>query len=98
MKQAAKRIGVELNAAPHSARKTYAVETFKDGGLPAVQRELQHDRISTSMLYAFSDMLQNGGRPAQVQDCGDLEQLAELIAEKVAVKICHILNKNKTPC
>ena len=37
MKKAAALIGVKLNAAPHSARKTYAVEMFKDKGLERTQ-------------------------------------------------------------
>lgn len=85
MKNAAKLLGVQLNAAPHSARKTYAVETFKDKGLDAVQRELQHDRLSTTMLYAFSDML-TGNESKKDVFCfsmSDIEDLATLIAEKV---------------
>ena len=85
MKMAARRLGVELNAAPHSARKTYAVEMFRDKGLEQTQRELQHDRISTTMLYAFSDML--CGSQHQTQDIVDMDTFAEIIAEKVAEKL-----------
>lgn len=85
MKMAARRLGVELNAAPHSARKTYAVEMFRDKGLEQTQRELQHDRISTTMLYAFSDML--CGAQHQTQDIVDMDAFAEIIAEKVAEKL-----------
>lgn len=85
MKMAAHRLGVELNAAPHSARKTYAVEMFKDKGLEQTQRELQHDRISTTMLYAFSDML--CGTEHKTQDIVDMDAFAEIIAEKVVEKL-----------
>lgn len=85
MKKAARRLGVELNAAPHSARKTYAVEMFRDKGLEQTQRELQHDRISTTMLYAFSDMLCNSQH--QTQDIVDMDVFAEIIAEKVTEKL-----------
>lgn len=85
MKMAARRLGVELNAAPHSARKTYAVEMFKDKGLEQTQKELQHDRISTTMLYAFSDML--CGAQHKPQDIADMDTFAEIIAEKVAEKL-----------
>ena len=57
VKKAAKILEIEGNIAPHSARKTYAVEKFKDGGLGTVKRELQHNDISTTMLYAFADYL-----------------------------------------
>lgn len=85
MKKAAKVCGVELNAAPHSARKTYAVELFKDGGLNTVQRELQHDRVTTTMLYAFSNLLTADNNAAACSV--DVEVLSELIADKVVEKL-----------
>ena len=85
MKKAAALMGIKLNAAPHSARKTYAVEMFKDKGLERTQKELQHDRISTTMLYAFSDML--CGTEHNTQDVLDMDTFAEIIAEKVAEKL-----------
>lgn len=85
MKKAARQLGIKLNAAPHSARKTYAVEMFRDKGLEQTQRELQHDRISTTMLYAFSDML--CGSQHQTQDIVDMDVFAEIIAEKVTEKL-----------
>ena len=85
MKKAAALMGVKMNAAPHSARKTYAVEMFKDKGLERTQRELQHDRISTTMLYAFSDML--CGAEHNTQNVVDMDTFAEIIAEKVAKKL-----------
>lgn len=95
MKKAAKVLGIELNAAPHSARKTYAVEVFKDRGLGAAQKELQHDRVSTTMLYAFSDMLSSNSTKnnKSVVNTTDLELFADLVAEKVVKK----LEKNKNP-
>lgn len=93
MKQAAKRMGVEVNAAPHSARKTYAVEVFNDRGLEAARTELQHDNINTTMIYAFSNILsknvKNGGFLLDNQY--DIDYLADKIAEKVA----KILEKKK---
>lgn len=85
MKKAAVLMGVKLNAAPHSARKTYAVEMFKDKGLEQTQKELQHDRISTTMIYAFSNML--CGAEHKTQDIVDMDAFAEIIAEKVAEKL-----------
>ena len=95
MKKAAAIMGVKLNAAPHSARKTYAVDVFRDRGLSAVQKELQHDRISTTMLYAFSDLLnenesKNDGFCISLKE---IEDFAELVAEKVVEK----LKKTKDP-
>lgn len=95
MKKAARVLDIELNAAPHSARKTYAVEVFKDRGLGAAQNELQHDRVSTTMLYAFSDMLSSNSTKnnKSVVNTTDLELFADLVAEKVVKK----LEKNKNP-
>lgn len=91
MKKAADVMGVELNAAPHSARKTYAVEVFQDRGLDAAQKELQHDRLSTTMLYAFSNMILQGNCDNSSQNAPnsiDLEEFATLIAKKV-VEFLH---------
>lgn len=89
MKKAAVLMGVKLNAAPHSARKTYAVEMFKDKGLEQTRKELQHDRMSTTMIYAFSDMLCESQR--KTQDIVDIEVFAEKVAEKVAQKLKKML-------
>lgn len=85
VKKAAKMLGIAENATCHSARKTYAVELFHNSGLPKVQKELQHDRVDTTMIYAFADML--GG---SVGSRIDVDALAELIAQKVYEKIAHL--------
>lgn len=85
MKQAARILGIELNAAPHSARKTYSVELFHDKGLAAAQKELQHDNISTTMLYVFSDILQKNAK--KTENTFDFDGFADLIAEKVVEKL-----------
>ena len=95
MKKAADLLGVKLNAAPHSARKTYAVELLHDKGIDAVQKELQHDRISTTMLYAFSNLLTDNANKKE-EICikmADIEELATIIA----IKVVDFLQK-KTPC
>lgn len=89
MKKAADIMGVKLNAAPHSARKTYAVEVFKDKGINAAQKELQHDRISTTMIYAFSNLLTENERKNDgfCISGEEIEHFADLIAEKVAKRL-----------
>lgn len=57
IKNAVVRCGVRRNVTPHTARKVYAVETFRKKGLNAVQEDLQHDRVTTSTLYAFADLI-----------------------------------------
>lgn len=51
--------GFAENVAPHSARKTFAVEDFRAHGFAHTQKALQHDSSGTTMLYAFADMLTN---------------------------------------
>lgn len=87
MKKAAAILGVKLNAAPHSARKTYAVEVFQDGGIERAQKELQHDRLSTTMIYCFSNLLTGKDKKKVNPEGVDLEAFAELIAEKVVKKM-----------
>lgn len=95
MKKAAAIMGVKLNAAPHSARKTYAVEVFKDKGISAAQKELQHDRMSTTMIYAFSNLLTDNVSKNDdfCISSEKIEGFADLIAEKVVER----LEKNKAP-
>lgn len=100
VKKACKELHVTENVGCHSARKTYAVEEFHEHGLPTVQKELQHDRLGTTMLYAFSDLL-----TADVKNCDigtDFEKLGDYIIEGVCARILplieeigQILTKNK---
>ena len=80
VRKACKEAGISEHASPHSARKTYAVRIFQADGLKAVQDELQHDSIETSMLYAFSNLL-SAGTPSE-PSAGSVEVLAELVADK----------------
>lgn len=52
---------------PHSGRKAYAVDLYQStGDLATVQRRLQHDNLSTTLLYALADHLaQQPGKPSK---------------------------------
>lgn len=85
VKRAVKRLKITENVSCHSARKTYAVEEFHEKGLPTVQKELQHDRADTTMLYAFSDLLT---REAKSPEIGyNFEELGNYIIEGLFAKI-----------
>lgn len=75
------------NIAPHSARKTFAVEDFQKNGLPHTKKALQHERTDTTMLYAFADVLT--GKKNTASDI-DIDKLSDLIAEKVVKKLEHL--------
>lgn len=94
IKKAADLMGVQMNASPHSARKTYAVELRKTEGLAAVQRELQHSDMNTTMLYAFAD-LTRGGKRETVPTSDELLTFADLVARRVVELLLPELIKAK---
>lgn len=83
IKKASKILNLSENVGCHSARKTYAVEKFHQDGIAETQKALAHDRVNTTMIYAFSDMLVNDKHPNAVVD----DELAERIADKVMLKL-----------
>ena len=55
--------GEERNITPHSFRKLYAVSKRKAGAaLIDIQHDLNHERIETTLLYAFADLLHEAER------------------------------------
>lgn len=58
-KRAARAVlGRRTAASVHSIRKTYAVEKYREcGNLESVRRDMNHENIATTMLYAFSDKM-----------------------------------------
>lgn len=48
---------IAAHLSPHSARKIFAVEVAKKGGVSAVRRELRHTSDAVAMLYAMADVL-----------------------------------------
>lgn len=91
VKRASKIVGIDVNAGCHSARKTYAVDLYEKSGLQAVQKELQHDRQDTSMIYALSDVLTNK-RNTKGKDV-DYNVLADMIADRVYTKLLPLFEK-----
>lgn len=59
VKRAAYALRMQGQISPHSARKVYAVRRLDDyhGDLARVQRALNHDDITVSMIYAMADRL-----------------------------------------
>jgi len=58
VKRAARAFRMPQNASTHSARKIYAVNlAYKFGVSERVKRALNHDRMSTTLIYAMADQL-----------------------------------------
>ncbi len=93
VKKAQKHFKIKENLSCHSARKTYAVEDRKENGLAQVQKDLQHDRIDTTMLYAFSDML----TPKKQDICNteNITVFANMVADIVYERIEQLFDKTQ---
>ena len=64
LKRAAKALRLPQNVSPHTARKAYAVALYaRTGDLSAVQRALNHDRDTVTLLYALSDKMLSKPKP-----------------------------------
>ena len=89
VKKASAIAKVEGNFSPHSARKTYAVEEFHAKGFNEVQKELQHDRAETTMLYAYSDILfrKNGISEFSSEYLTEVAEKTLEIVQKIAKKL-----------
>lgn len=56
IKTACKRAGVSAEGiSPHSMRKVFAVELYREKGFKAVQEALQHSNSATTEIYSFAD-------------------------------------------
>ena len=56
VKRAAAALRLTQNAAPHSARKVYAVELLKKyGDIDRVKRALNHGGLEVTLIYAMAD-------------------------------------------
>lgn len=63
LKRAQKMFRVEANIGAHSMRKIAAVDLFRrTGDLQLVQEFLNHDRDSTTMIYALADAMSKAQR------------------------------------
>lgn len=56
IKRAGHRAGLDLDGlSPHSMRKVFAVELYRERGFEAVKAALQHTYSSTTEIYSFAD-------------------------------------------
>lgn len=94
VKKATRALELRENVGCHSARKTFAVTDFQENGLKQTQKDLQHDRAETTMLYAFSNIL-TGQKSHNV----GADELLPAIAEMIENAKNEIINciKNNVP-
>lgn len=58
LKKSAKRFKININLAPHSLRKNYAVYLREQGKTAEqIKKELNHNNITTTLLYMLADEL-----------------------------------------
>lgn len=57
VKRASKALRLKGNLAPHSARKIYAVQIYKEKGLEACRKALNHNDASTTLIYLLSELI-----------------------------------------
>ena len=71
IKGACERAGVEpKGVSPHSLRKVFAVELYREKGFKAVKEALQHNSSATTEIYSFADWNtgENSELPLQRKD------------------------------
>lgn len=62
VKRAAKALRIKSVVAPHSARKIYAVQVYREQGLEAAQKALNHNSPATTLIYLLSELIRSDKR------------------------------------
>lgn len=81
IKRAAKRAGVDPEGvSPHTLRKVFAVELYREKGFKAVQTALQHTNGATTEIYSFADYATgaNANEPLRRRD---LQLIIKMVVE-----------------
>lgn len=83
VKTAGKKAGVALEGlSPHTMRKVFAVELYRQKGFKAVQEALQHDKGATTEIYSFADW--NTGKNADLPlKRRDLQLIVKMVLEAI---------------
>lgn len=81
IKTAGKKAGVDLDGlSPHTMRKVFAVELYREKGFKAVQAALQHNNSATTEIYSFADW--NTGENADLPlKRRDLQLVVKMVLE-----------------
>lgn len=81
IKKACERAGLSAEGiSPHSLRKVFAVELYREKGFKAVQEALQHSNGATTEIYSFADW--NTGSSAELPlKRKDLQLIVKMVLE-----------------
>lgn len=81
IKRAAKRAGVDPEGvSPHTLRKVFAVELYREKGFKAVQEALQHTNGATTEIYSFADW-STGKNAEEPLKRKDLQLIVKMVIE-----------------
>lgn len=96
IKKAAKRAGIELDGvSPHSLRKVFAVELYREKGFKAAQEALQHTNSLTTEIYTYADW-NTGVNAAKPLERRDIELIVKLVIEALGSAF-EIKKESKPP-
>ena len=94
IKTACKRAGVNPEGvSPHSLRKVFAVELYREKGFKAVQEALQHNNSATTEIYSFADW-STGDNAELPLKRKDMELLVRMVIEALGDNY-HLQKENK---
>jgi integrase len=81
IKRAAKRAGLNTEGvSPHTLRKVFAVELYREKGFKAVQTALQHSNAATTEIYSFADW-STGSNADEPLRRRDLQLIIKMVIE-----------------
>ena len=81
LKRAGKTAGLDLEGlSPHTLRKVFAVETYREKGFAAVKEALQHTNSLTTEVYSFADW-DTGKNAAKPLTRRDLKLVVRMVLE-----------------
>lgn len=81
IKRAAKRAGVNPEGiSPHTLRKVFAVELYRERGFKAVQTALQHTNGATTEIYSYADW-STGANANEPLERRDLQLIIKMVIE-----------------
>lgn len=95
VKKAAERAGVGKDGvSPHTFRKVFAVETYREKGFQAVKTALQHSNAATTEIYSFADWSSGANATLPLQR-KDLQLIVKMVLE--ALGESHKLEPESKP-